>query len=126
MLVAQKYAFLQFTQTRFLIDCDCFDTAISATYTLSLHDALPICSLSDHLQLRLPRRRGHGDVAPDRSRVGRARGRSEAHTSELQSHSEVVCRLLLEKKKPASITGRRPRLAPYGAATPPIREGRTG
>src|SRR5437667_317220 len=31
-------------------------------------------SLSDHLQLRLPRRRGHGDVAPDRSRVGRARG----------------------------------------------------
>src|SRR5436190_10543457 len=32
-------------------------------------------------------------------RVGRAGGRSEEHTSELQSHSDLVCRLLLEKKK---------------------------
>src|SRR5260221_810074 len=29
----------------------------------------------------------------------RVRGRSEEHTSELQSHSDLVCRLLLEKKK---------------------------
>src|SRR5438132_5893115 len=31
--------------------------------------------------------------------VGEERGRSEEHTSELQSHSDLVCRLLLEKKK---------------------------
>src|SRR5260221_7979715 len=31
--------------------------------------------------------------------VGRGQGRSEEHTSELQSHSDLVCRLLLEKKK---------------------------
>src|SRR5947207_6452572 len=36
-------------------------------------------------------------VAPGRCR----QGRSEEHTSELQSHSDLVCRLLLEKKKPA-------------------------
>src|SRR5215204_6822670 len=37
---------------------------------------------------------GHLDPAPDE--------RSEEHTSELQSHSDLVCRLLLEKKKPTS------------------------
>src|SRR5438034_10117613 len=36
---------------------------------------------------------------PPPSRYGRAPSRSEEHTSELQSHSELVCRLLLEKKK---------------------------
>src|SRR6266480_6375393 len=43
------------------------------------------------------------DVGPDRGHAGsRARGgepRSEEHTSELQSHVNLVCRLLLEKKK---------------------------
>src|SRR5215204_2047214 len=42
-----------------------------------------------------PPRRGGGR----RGRSGRASARSEEHTSELQSHSELVCRLLLEKKK---------------------------
>src|SRR5207244_13150618 len=56
-------------------------------YTLSLHDALPICPpVSEH---RLERT-GH----PCR----RAGGRSEEHTSELQSPDHLVCRLLLEKK----------------------------
>src|SRR5215204_4634021 len=36
-----------------------------------------------------------------RRRLGRHQPRSEEHTSELQSHSELVCRLLLEKKKPS-------------------------
>src|SRR5438132_3749720 len=36
---------------------------------------------------------------------GGRRGRSEEHTSELQSHSDLVCRLLLEKKKNAKLTG---------------------
>src|SRR5438034_8841506 len=38
-------------------------------------------------------------------------GRSEEHTSELQSHSDLVCRLLLEKKKDNDDTRRRPRQA---------------
>src|SRR5438034_7435346 len=38
-------------------------------------------------------------AAPPRSRWSRRCGRSEEHTSELQSHSDLVCRLLLEKKK---------------------------
>src|SRR5437588_1912891 len=44
---------------------------------------------------------GPGGVqpGPPRRPVGRARLRSEEHTSELQSHSDLVCRLLLEKKK---------------------------
>src|SRR5438034_7287337 len=43
-----------------------------------------------------PSRRAQG--APPRP-CGRPRRRSEEHTSELQSHSDLVCRLLLEKKK---------------------------
>src|SRR3712207_7683309 len=39
----------------------------------------------------------------DRGRHGRARDRSEEHTSELQSRQYLVCRLLLEKKKPAAL-----------------------
>src|SRR5476649_3099799 len=63
------------------------DTATTEIYTLSLHDALPIC---------LP-----DSACPwGRSvRWRKAHRRSEEHTSELQSHSDLVCRLLLEKKK---------------------------
>src|SRR5260221_7885990 len=43
-----------------------------------------------------PRRRPQDDAA---RRAGRRDARSEEHTSELQSHSDLVCRLLLEKKK---------------------------
>src|SRR5436190_18091657 len=79
------------------------DTATTEIYTLSLHDALPICV---HLLGRAgPQARphqaaivrpGHGRPVPRRGQVAR---RSEEHTSELQSHSDLVCRLLLEKKK---------------------------
>src|SRR5260370_2679894 len=67
------------------------DTATTEIYTLSLHDALPILS---------PVPLG----APDHIRAAAAapawcRARSEEHTSELQSHLNLVCRLLLEKKK---------------------------
>src|SRR6202012_6208219 len=44
---------------------------------------------------RAPAGRGRGPPGAD---GGRSRGRSEEHTSELQSHSDIVCRLLLEKK----------------------------
>src|SRR5215203_5321190 len=63
------------------------DTATTEIYTLSLHDALPICGTA---------RRGR---TRDDPRHGGARGRSEVHTSELQSRQYLVCRLLLEKKK---------------------------
>src|SRR5256885_9434937 len=68
------------------------DTATTEIYTLSLHDALPISE------------RGARDgVGRDAARivVRRARDepRSEEHTSELQSPCNLVCRLLLEKKK---------------------------
>src|SRR2546426_9247578 len=66
------------------------DTATTEIYTLSLHDALPI-SAAHRPRGRAPRR-GAG-VRPGRQH------RSEEHTSELQSPCNLVCRLLLEKKK---------------------------
>src|SRR5207248_11079013 len=83
------------------------DTATTHIYTLSLHDALPIS----------PRRRGRRKKNPRphhpcRSRFSKACGldcscsvadRSEEHTSELQSPYDLVCRLLLEKKKRKTI-----------------------
>src|SRR2546430_9546112 len=80
------------------------DTATTEIYTLSLHDALPI----------LTRYAVSGDPGawPARPAIGRPVpgadvflldgelhvGRSEEHTSELQSQSNLVCRLLLDKK----------------------------
>src|SRR5260221_12696388 len=72
------------------------DTATTEIYTLSLHDALPIF----HDFRLLPAAYSGGSF--DRRRPARAchwRGRSEEHTSELQSHSDLVCRLLLEIRK---------------------------
>src|SRR2546430_16950921 len=71
------------------------DTATTEIYTLSLHDALPI---SGPLP-RVPGQPGHASGARLLDRVPSARLRSEEHTSELQSQSNLVCRLLLEKKK---------------------------
>src|SRR5256885_12151071 len=66
------------------------DTATTEIYTLSLHDALPI--LFDCV---IPTRSGrHGLAFTWAGKV-----RSEEHTSELQSPCNLVCRLLLEKKK---------------------------
>src|SRR5687768_17815990 len=67
------------------------DTATTEIYTLSLHDALPICRGADHLHDS--RHGGHGRISRRRE------PRSEEHTSELQSRLHLVCRLLLEKKK---------------------------
>src|SRR2546426_6552496 len=66
------------------------DTATTEIYTLSLHDALPICR-------RRPGWRQFG--AGCGSGRWLCKVRSEEHTSELQSPCNLVCRLLLEKKK---------------------------
>src|SRR5256885_11933842 len=70
------------------------DTATTEIYTLSLHDALPICADVAH----------EGAIDPGLAEHARQPGRgelqrSEEHTSELQSPCNLVCRLLLEKKK---------------------------
>src|SRR5256885_6316647 len=72
-------------------------TATTEIYTLSLHDALPICAhgAAPKSARRAPGRAGR---SPDRTAAARA-VRSEEHTSELQSPCNLVCRLLLEKKK---------------------------
>src|SRR5471030_2298573 len=76
--------------------CSCFlffffnDTATTEIYTLSLHDALPICA---------PRPPTSPSGSPVLTRGRRRSARSEEHTSELQSLRHLVCRLLLEKKK---------------------------
>src|SRR5206468_9480325 len=102
----------------------CHPPSPSTTYTLSLHDALPICYpriggsrrhegrvgtatpgmpiISSHVRVHIH----HGPGGEHRSvqRLkhallnGHSRHRSEEHTSELQSRSDLVCRLLLEKK----------------------------
>src|SRR5437588_12523014 len=70
------------------------DTATTEIYTLSLHDALPI---SPHRAA--PRSCGCPPTIRTISSACSMPARSEEHTSELQSHSDLVCRLLLEKKK---------------------------
>src|SRR5256885_9897787 len=70
------------------------DTATTEIYTLSLHDALPICLL-ERLAVQRFGQAALGFGALD----ALAHQRSEEHTSELQSPCNLVCRLLLEKKK---------------------------
>src|SRR4051812_41635428 len=69
------------------------DTATTEIYTLSLHDALPI--FQGHAGPHQPL----GRHLPVGQRPAVEHVRSEEHTSELQSHVNLVCRLLLEKKK---------------------------
>src|SRR5437667_2030820 len=95
--------------------------AAAGIYTLSLHDALPISGRAwaggPGRRRVSPRSRAAGpsavaDPPPDARTAGPSRGgsatadgpaarllRSEEHTSELQSHHELVCRLRLEQKK---------------------------
>src|SRR5436305_8867323 len=90
------------------------DTATTEIYTLSLHDALPILDRSG------PDDR---DFDHDIVKTFRFHARSEEHTSELQSRPHLVCRLLLEKKKPSCSMGCRPlfrhRIAWALSALPP-------
>src|SRR5260221_10547546 len=73
------------------------DTATTEIYTLSLHDALPISS--DNVSSLKSFMNFSMTLGVIFSTFNPASRRSEEHTSELQSHSDLVCRLLLEKKK---------------------------
>src|SRR5436305_7166082 len=83
------------------------DTPTTDIYTLSLHDALPILRRisgrpisavgSSPLSLSSNAMPSDSDLAAPAQSSG---SRSEEHTSELQSRPHLVCRLLLEKKKP--------------------------
>src|SRR5688572_32443001 len=76
------------------------DTATTEIYTLSLHDALPISSRDADGDIRSLQALFHaGGGAGLHQVIEVSAGRSEEHTSELQSQSNLVCRLLLEKKK---------------------------
>src|SRR5207247_4389226 len=94
------------------------DTATTESYTLSLHDALPICTRRQpsspatgtiptrasrprfRCRLSAPGSSGRAwGVSTIRTATGTSGRRSEEHTSELQSRVDLVCRLLLEKKK---------------------------
>src|SRR5215208_339323 len=74
------------------------DTATTEIYTLSLHDALPITGAVRPRDAPGTHPGLEGDGLGARARDDRHR-RSEEHTSELQSRGQLVCRLLLEKKK---------------------------
>src|SRR5262249_60709597 len=92
------------------------DTATTEIYTLSLHDALPIFwRITEDGALICP----GGQVLVVSAGQGHL-SRSEEHTSELQSLTNLVCRLLLEKKKKKNINVRshnkqRERLEPHNS-----------
>src|SRR5260221_10371119 len=95
------------------------DTATTEIYTLSLHDALPISPLWKAIRHRLRiiarhkvEARHNAKQEAELEEQRREAERSEEHTSELQSHSDLVCRLLLEKKKINSNL-RNQRLTPF-------------
>src|SRR5437016_8316339 len=77
-------------------------TATTEIYTLSLHDALPIFGESIIQPALVDTSCGQGVFATvgQLSQFYNLEMRSEEHTSELQSLTNLVCRLLLEKKKP--------------------------
>src|SRR2546430_7951263 len=88
------------------------DTATTEIYTLSLHDALPISRARNVAKLQAQCREfvtirdnesPHVCVQLVFPQACAGAGRSEEHTSELQSQSNLVCRLLLEKKKQISL-----------------------
>src|SRR3989442_7377569 len=82
------------------------DTATTEIYTLSLHDALPICTLRDASALAGYVDGGWNLWAGLLAALLYMLWRSEEHTSELQSRPHLVCRLLLAKKKRATAAGR--------------------
>src|SRR5438874_8069010 len=89
-----EYSHLSSSYSTLLSFCFVFffnDTATTEIYTLSLHDALPI--YEEHAA------RAAASTSAALAGPTCHKRRSEEHTSELQSRRDLVCRLLLEKKK---------------------------
>src|SRR2546426_130952 len=102
----RMFASFSFRRLRLFLFFFFNDTATTEIYTLSLHDALPIWKSSagerhgTEAAVNGPGLDRLGHPRPLRARAGCRR--SEEHTSELQSPCNLVCRLLLEKKKKKS------------------------
>src|SRR2546429_6575453 len=102
------------------------DTATTEIYTLSLHDALPICKkLYKTTEFTI------GETHRQSENTGEMKlrwnwkslptaWRSEEHTSELQSRLHLVCRLLLEKKKKYRARSSPDLIIPPNTVTVPI------
>src|SRR5204862_7041317 len=102
------------------------DPAPTEIYTLSLHYALPISGgvLDEMLLVEtifLKELRHLAFHNPVQHRLGPPGSRSEEHTSELQSRRDLVCRLLLEKKKLRK--QRQRQLSPRRALSDPVLTG---
>src|SRR3712207_7643337 len=96
------------------------DTATTEIYTLSLHDALPICNKKQLKGKKCVLLMTYGGALPNEGpRI--VEERSEEHTSELQSRQYLVCRLLLEKKKKATPSARVDDYARRAARPRPLR-----
>src|SRR5207302_10649405 len=101
------HCFLSYYSSSHFFSCFFFfnDTATTEIYTLSLHDALPISGIVGFFGGLLWRSKfDTGSKEHSGSTVSvigddEESPRSEEHTSELQSRENLVCRLLLEKKK---------------------------
>src|SRR5256885_16226169 len=92
-------SYFRYTRLHFSIFFFFNDTATTEIYTLSLHDALPIYHIAGmSMGVNMPVHSGATCVLLHRF------DRSEEHTSELQSPCNLVCRLLLEKKKKKTYT----------------------
>src|SRR5437879_10526486 len=81
------------------------DPVTTGSYTLSLHDALPILNTASGTSS------AEAQLAAAEADLARELRRSEEHTSELQSPMYLVCRLLLEKKKEKKVLSCSQRLA---------------
>src|SRR5438105_11432750 len=96
------------------------ETATTEIYTLSLHDALPIWRRSEAGAPAARRPEARARTLDARPQLD---ARSEEHTSELQSRVDLVCRLLLEKKK--TRTSKRKVLRTFALITVPADHRRT-
>src|SRR5438309_3576454 len=89
------------------------DAATTEIYTLSLHDALPICGGTCRIVGVVQLRMGEHFAQRHRWRSTRLSDMEiEEHTSELQSQFHLVCRLLLEKKNPSATSSETPTTPP--------------
>src|SRR5437868_14346416 len=98
-MIAHSFSYYKFCHPPLFLLFFFNDTSTTEIYTLSLHDALPILVKAwEAGEEHAPRwQDAHTFAAGIRVKV--CASRSEEHTSELQSRFDLVCRLLLEKKK---------------------------